>query len=375
MNHSNIVGGSTAKRVMNCPGSVALVQKMPPQPSNKYADEGTLLHNVIAEIVMSDKKPEEFLHTKYNDQVLTLDLIDNKLVPALAALDVIDPNKEMEIEAETRVGFGDLLPDVFGSTDLIGRIGKRAVVLDWKFGDGVAVEVEDNPQLMFYAAAAMRTEETKWAFDGVEEIECVIVQPPQVKRWVTTPARIAQFEKDLVKAVKLAQQPNAELKIGDHCRWCAAKPICPQMTGAVDRALKTSIDGLDAPTISAYLKNADMLEQWITDLRALALQMLDSGARLPDYKLVAKRAIRQWTDEDKAKVALFAYGLTESEVMETSIISPAKAEKALKKRKQALPDDLVVAISSGNTLASADDPRPEVMILGKQLTAALSKLQ
>jgi hypothetical protein len=375
VNHSNIVGGSTAKRVMNCPGSVALVQKMPPQPSNKYADEGTLLHNVIAEIVMSDKQPEEFLHTKYNDQVLTLDLIDNKLVPALAALDVIDPNKEMEIEAETRVGFGDLLPDVFGSTDLIGRIGKRAVVLDWKFGDGVAVEVEENPQLMFYAAAAMRTEETKWAFDGVEEIECVIVQPPQVKRWVTTPTRIAKFEKDLVKAVKLAQQPNAELKIGDHCRWCAAKPICPQMTGAVDRALKTSIDDLDAPTISAYLKNADMLEQWITDLRALALQMLDSGARLPDYKLVAKRAIRQWTDEDKAKVALFAYGLTESEVMETSIISPAKAEKVLKKRKQALPDDLVVAISSGNTLASVDDPRPEVMILGKQLTAALSKLQ
>jgi hypothetical protein len=100
-----------------------------------------------------------------------LELIDNKLVPALAALDVIDPNKEMEIEAETRVGFGDLLPDVFGSTDLIGRIGKRAVVLDWKFGDGVAVEVEENPQLMFYAAAAMRTEATKWAFDGVEEIE------------------------------------------------------------------------------------------------------------------------------------------------------------------------------------------------------------
>ena len=375
MDHSKIVGGSTAKRVMNCPGSVALVQKMPPQPSNKYADEGTLLHNVIAEIVMTDKHPEEFLHTKYNDQVLTLDLIDNKLVPALAALDVIDPNKEMEIEAETRVGFGDLLPDVFGSTDLIGRIGKRAVVLDWKFGDGVAVDAEENPQLMFYAAAAMRTEETKWAFVDVEEIEMVIVQPPAVKRWVTTPARIAQFEKDLVKAVKLAQQPNAELKIGDHCRWCAAKPICPQMTGAVDRALKTSIDGLDAPTISAYLKNADMLEQWITDLRALALQMLDSGARLPEYKLVAKRAIRQWTDEDKAKVALFAYGLTESEVMETSIISPAKAEKALKKRKQALPDDLVVAISSGNTLASADDPRPEVMILGKQLTAALSKIQ
>ena len=375
MDHSKIVGGSTAKRVMNCPGSVALVQKMPPQPSNKYADEGTLLHNVIAEIVMSDKHPEEFLGTTYNDQVLTLDLIDNKLLPALAALDVIDPNKEMEIEAETRVGFGDLLPGVFGSTDLIGRIGNRAVVLDWKFGDGVAVEVEENPQLMFYAAAAMRTEEAKWAFKDVEEIEMVIVQPPQVKRWVTTPARIAQFEKDLVKAVKLAQQPDAELKIGDHCRWCAAKPICPQMTGAVDRALKTQIEAIDVQTLGSYLANADLLEDWIKDLRALAHQILDSGAPVPGYKLVAKRGTRQWTDEKDVVHWLDGKGLEPTEIYSKEILSPAQMEKVLKKRKLTLPDDLVVSVSSGTTLASADDPRPAVLQIGKQLTAALSKLQ
>jgi hypothetical protein len=293
----------------------------------------------------------------------------------LEALDAIDPEQKMEIEAETRVGFGDLLPGVFGSTDLIGRLGNRAVVLDWKFGDGVMVEVEENPQLMFYAAAAMRTPDAQWAFDGVTEIECVIVQPPEVRRWVTTPARIAQFELELVQAVKQAEKPDAKLAVGDHCRWCAAKPVCPKMTGAVDRALKVQIDALPAAQISTYLKNADMLEEWIKDLRALALQMLESGAKLPEYKLVAKRAIRSWSDEEKAKIALFAYGLTESEVMETSVVSPAKAEKALKKRKIGLPEDLVVAISSGNTLASADDPRPEVMLLGKQLSAALSKLQ
>jgi len=372
VDHSKIVGGSTAKRVMNCPGSVALVQKMPPQPSNKYADEGTLLHNVIAEIVMSDEHPESFLGTTYNDQVLTLDLIDNKLVPALAALDVIDPNKEMEIEAETRVGFGDLLPGVFGSTDLIGRIGKRAVVLDWKFGDGVAVDVEENPQLMFYAAAAMRTEEAKWAFKDVEEIEMVIVQPPAVKRWVTTPARIAQFEKDLVKAVKLAQQPNAELKIGDHCRWCAAKPICPQMTGAVDRALKTQVEAIDVQTLGAYLANADILEDWIKDLRALAHQILDSGAPVPGYKLVAKRGTRQWVDEGKAALALAGMDIFPHK---TEIISPAQAEKELKKSKKTLPDDLVVSVSSGTTLAVESDPRPAVLQISSHLRGAFFKLQ
>ena len=375
MQHSNIVGGSTAKRVINCPGSVALVQKMPPKPSSKYADEGTLLHNVMAELIMGDEAPEHYLGARYEDQILTQELIDNKIKPALEALDAIDSKRVMEIEAETRVGFGDLLPGVFGSTDLIGRLGNRAVVLDWKFGDGVMVEVEENPQLMFYAAAAMRTPEAQWAFDGATEIEMVIVQPPEVRRWVTTPERIAEFELQLVQAVKQAEKPDAKLAVGDHCRWCAAKPICPKMTGAVDRALKVQIDALPAEQISTYLKNADMLESWITDLRALAMQMLESGAKLPEYKLVAKRAIRSWSDEEKAKIALFAYGLTESEVMETSVVSPAKAEKALKKRKLGLPEDLVVAISSGNTLASADDPRPEVMLLGKQLSAALSKLQ
>jgi hypothetical protein len=374
MNHSTIVGGSTAKRVINCPGSVALVAKMPPKPSSKYADEGTLLHNVIAEIVMSGQPPEHYFGTKYEDQVLTQELIDDKLKPALAALDQIDPNQEMEIEAETSVDFGDLLPGVFGSTDLIGRLGSRAVVLDWKFGDGVAVEVEENPQLMFYAAAAMRTPAAQWAFEGVTEIEMVIVQPPAVKRWVTTPERIAAFELQLVQAVKASEKPNAKLEVGDHCRWCAAKPVCPQMTGAVDRALQTKLQAIDTQMLGSYLTNADMLEQWITDLRALAFAMLESGAPVPGYKLVAKRATRSWTDETKAKAELLK-SLPESEVVEMSVISPAKAEKALKKRKIGLPDDLVVAISSGNTLASVDDPRPEVILLGKQLTAALSKLQ
>ena len=68
--HSSIVGGSTAKRVMACPGSVALVQKMPPQPSSKYADTGSLLHNVMAFILELDEKPEDLLGTKYRDIVL-----------------------------------------------------------------------------------------------------------------------------------------------------------------------------------------------------------------------------------------------------------------------------------------------------------------
>jgi hypothetical protein len=375
MQHSNIVGGSTAKRVINCPGSVALVQKMPPKPSSKYADEGTLLHDVIAEHLVTLQPLETFLGKKYQDQVLTQDLIDDKLVPALALLDEIDPKQEMSYEVETRVGFGDLLPGVFGSTDFVGRLGDKAVVLDWKFGDGVAVTAEENEQLMFYAAAAMRTDALKWAFEGATEIECVIVQPPMIRRWTTTPERIAQFEHQLVRAVKAAQQPDAGLKAGDHCRWCAAKPVCPQMTGAVDRALQVQLKEIDAATLGQYLNQADTLEGWITDLRALAFQMLEKNIPVPGYKLVQKQARRQWTDEAKAIAALHDMGVPRGELFSPEEIrSPAQMEKVLKKRKLALPDDLVKSVSSGTTLASEDDSRPAVLQLG-DLRAAISKLQ
>jgi len=372
VNHSNIVGGSTAKRVINCPGSVKLVQQMPPKPSSEHADRGTLLHNVIAEILEFDKSPHQCIGATYKDQVLTQELLDEKIVPALAALDVVDPDKTMQYMVETRVGFGDYLPDVFGSTDLLGRIGNRAVVLDWKFGDGVLVDAQDNDQLLFYAAAAMRTPASQWVFEDADEIELIIVQPPEIRRWVTDKARVVSFEQGLAKAIRRAQQDDAPLESGGHCRWCAARPICPKMNGAVDRAIHQQIVNLDKQQLGEYLAKADMLEDWIKDLRALAFQVLESGGEVPGYKLVAKRGTRQWvSDEDAAK---FLVSHMVEPYKELEVISPAQAEKLLKKINQELPGDMMKTVSSGSTLATESDPRPAVLQIGKQLTAALSKL-
>ena len=373
--HSRVVGGSTAKRVISCPGSVALCAAMPPKPSSKYADEGTLLHNVMDLILTTNQTPESFAGMEYEGIKLTQELIDEKVYPALRALDDIDPNKEMEYATETKVGFGSFLPGVFGSTDLLGRIGRRAFILDWKFGSGVAVDATDNPQLMFYAAAAMRTPEVQWVFEECDEVECIIVQPPSVKRWVTTTKRIKAFEQELAMAVKISQSPDAPLNTGDHCRWCAAKPTCPKMTGMVERSLHAQLDTLDVAQIANYLKKADLLEQWIADVRGLAHQVLDAGKPVPGFKLVAKRATRQWVDEKEANHWLDGKGLEPDQIYEKKIISPAAAEKLLKKNKIALSQELVVAVSSGSTLVEDSDPRPAVLQIGQQLTAALSKLQ
>ena len=356
MNHSTIVGGSTAKRVIACPASIELVAKMPPKPSSKYADEGTLLHDAISQILDCKATPESVIGMTYEGITLTQELYDDKIAVALAALDEIDPDKQMEFAVESSVNFGDLLPGVFGSADLLGRIGKKAIVLDWKFGNGVAVEATENEQGMFYAAAAMRTPDTQWVFEDVEEIEIIIVQPPMVKRWTTTPSRIAIFQMDLVAAVK---GPRTRMATGEHCRWCAAKPTCPLVTGAVDRALKTALVRLDADKVSEYLTQADELESWIDAVRVLAYDMLENNVKVPGYKLVAKRGTRQWVN-DEAPVKLLG-----DKAYESKLISVAQAEKIIGKKN--FPSDVAVSVSSGSTLAAESDPRPAVIDLGKQL--------
>jgi hypothetical protein len=139
--------------------------------------------------------------------------------------------------------------------------------------------------------------------------------------------------------------------------------------------LTIAVGDIDVMQINDYLSKADMLEQWINDLRALTFTMLESGAVVPGWKLVAKRATRQWVDEDQALVTMMNEGIPEEELTATKVISPAQAEKVLKKHGKPLPADQVVAVSSGSTLAPESDPRPAVLQLGKQLSAAFSKLQ
>ena len=369
MQHSKVVGGSSAKRVINCPGSVPLVQRMPPQVESKYAAEGTLLHDAIERLIDT----EDTLGTVAADLCLSDEQCE-KLTFCVNALNQIDPQRKMIYATEVKVEFEGVkeLEGVFGHTDLIGRIGKRMIVLDWKFGDGVMVEAEESDQGLFYAAAARKTHLAQWAAENTTEVEIIIVQPFQTRRWVTTWARVEQFERDLINAVKLSKRPDAPMAMGDWCRWCTAKPICPLMTGEIDRLEHGALASLSPEDLGRALALADKLESFIEEARKLSLARLEKGLPVPGYKLVPKQARRKWADDGKAVEALLDMGL---DIRKTELLSPAQAETALKKSKQKLPDDLVVAVSSGNTIAPESDPRPAVVLIGQQLTAALSKLQ
>ena len=363
--HSKIVGGSTAKRVINCPGSVPLVQKMPPQVESKYAAEGTMLHAAVEDLLADGEMGD--ITAKY---ALTPEQAE-KLQFCLEALDQIDPDQKMTFVQEMRVEFTSL-PGVFGHADLLGRLGPRAIVLDWKFGDGVIVDAEESEQGLFYAAAAMETRGLEWVFKGATEIEIVIVQSPAIRRWVTTPERVAAFKRDLDRAVALASKPDAPMAMGDWCRWCTAKPICPLMTGAIERLEHNALEAMSPQDLGRALALADKLESFIEEARKIAFGRLEKGMPVDGYKLVPKQARRQWVKPDEAAAWLTQQGVAP---YKQELLSPAQAETALKKSKTSLPADMVASVSSGNTIAPESDPRPAVMVIGERLKAALSRVQ
>ena len=62
-------------------------------------------------------------------------------------------------------------------------------------------------------------------------------------------------------------------------------------------------------------------------------------------------------------------------LQEPKLKTPAAVEKEIKATKQQLPADLVVAVSTGSTLAPESDPRPAVLQIGQTLSKAMAKIQ
>ena len=370
-------GGSTAGRTLNCPGWRQLVDTLPVSDSSSmYADRGTLLHNAMEAIYDGDlEAPEEVIGTTYKDQVLTEELFNEKIVPAIAAVEEIFAAYGIEeFACEERVGFSD---DSWGTGDLIGAGSAWSLILDYKFGDGVMVSPVENAQFLFYGSAAYHTVATADLFDDVEKVVFAVVQPSShaendYEVWETTTKRLKDFRKPWLAAVDAAKQVDADTCAGDWCKFCPAAAICPQKTGSAQRALL--MDPKDLKTLGTSLKLVAEMEAWCNDVKETAHAQMENGATLKGWKLVMKRATRSWLDADKMASILARKLGGMKNVVVTKPISPAQAEKLAKAQKVSLDlQKYVVSKSSGTTLAKSSDKRPEVLS-GNAAQAALASL-
>lgn len=365
--HSS-VGGSSAKRIMECPGSLKLSEQYPSR-SSEFAEEGTAMHEALDLILQGKTQNDsEVVGLVLNGLTITQEMYDEGIAPALEMFDELDRELGgIEFLNEARVVFPDI-DGAFGTVDIVGTAKDRSLVIDWKMGRGVAVEAAENGQLLYYAYAAAHTPATAKFFSRDKPIELVIIQP-RVKdgepftRWVTTYLQLDAYALELRKAVAEALGPDPTFKLGEHCRFCPAKIGCPLYQNKAEAGLALSRDELTAH-IADWLPDADALIALGEMIKETAHNLLEQGAAIPGWKLVAKRANRSWADEDRALKYFSKVGLPAADRHVKKIISPKQAEDALKRHglPAELPAALVDKVSSGTTLAPESDKRSAVPI-------------
>lgn len=370
------VSPSSLHRALACPGSVALSAKVPPSPNSHASIRGTAGHELTQTCYETGRSPHEFVGTFVNGFAVDDDLADAAQVVLNYYLDrSIGPDDIVWFERRFDLS-SRLCREFTGSADFMHHASLLGLleVVDAKFGV-VPVTVEGNVQLLSYALMALL--ELSKECRAVSLVRITIVQPgrmdgqPAVQSVDVTLEELRAFARTLEDGLLATVADNAPRQAGDHCGYCPAGGVCPELA---NRSLAVAEAQFDGPTrtlppdpvdlsperISRILDAADVLDDWLTAVRGRASGLLNEGAEVPGWKLVQKRAIRKWADDALAAVHLSNLGLPEDDHSPRKVLSPAQAEKLLPKSKRGDIAAIVVAESSGTTLARAGDKRPAV---------------
>lgn len=367
MAHAEL-GPSSAKRWMTCPGSVRMSRGLPGTTS-RYAEEGTAAHALAETILRARIEPTPTNVEAAAEATLlaTVEMLDAVQVYVDKVMSYVDAGLDAVILLEQRVTLESFGIELYGTGDLVAYIPalRRLILGDYKHGAGVAVEVEQNPQLMLYGLGAWVSIAGPRGW-RVEHVETFICQPRKehdlgpVRTHTYTLAEMLDFAQDVIDAAKATEAPDAALVAGDHCRFCRAKALCPVRVEAINAVVDVpEFKGLPparAMSIEqavAILEAADRTKfaEWLDDVRGFLQQHAEAGGSVPGYKLVQKRANRQWRVSDKEVVERLvdhASAMDLFEYPEPYLKSPAQVEKVVGKKN--LPADLTFKESSGYNL-------------------------
>jgi len=344
----SVFGASGAHRWVECPASVRMEQGQPDQDS-PYAAEGTLAHE-LAEAAL--RAGTDTAGTEMGDHVqVYLDYV--RSLPG-------------HLYVEQRVDYSHIVPDGYGTADAIVYDEDTATlyVVDLKYGQGVRVEAQENPQAMLYALGAIA--HLSWLGD-VEDVVLVVVQPrlDHISEWETEPSVLLEFGQRAAAAARNALSDTPTFNPGaSQCRFCKASGHCkPQ----AQYNLQTAQDDFAEDTLRAVheLQGADLawvldrlkaLQDWCKAVESRATSVIEAGEEIPGYKLVEGRSLRRWGDEREAEPALEA--ALGDDAWSRSLISPAQAEKLLGKKHDIL--GLIVKPPGKPTLVPESDKRPAI---------------
>ena len=362
-NHSSrahaLLSASSASRWLACPPSAVAAEAYPKQDTD-YTREGTLAHEV-AEIYARESTTPNYTGTHmWPTGEITQEMIEcaegyRDYIEELRASDVAI------VLLEQRVDFSPWVPDGFGTCDCIILQGETMEVIDYKYGKGVSVSAEKNPQMMLYALGALN--DYGLAYD-VQKIRMHIYQPRinNVSTYETTVSDLIAWGEEIVKPTAAkAAEGEGEHSPGEHCRFCPHAGQCRALTDLCTKYVgEMRIECLAPWEVADVLQMEPTISLWLKRVKEQALTTMLDGGEIPGYKVVAGRGSRSWADELEVAKELEKQGISRDQYTETKILSVAQMEKALggKKKFNEMIGGHVLSVAGSPTIAPATDKRP-----------------
>ena len=402
---------SSAARWIPCPGSVALSRDIP-GTSSSFADEGTAAHELAAKCLIDDSSTQDciglVIPVNGTDYTVDADMADYVGGYVKRIRDLVE-SLGGELLVEQRLDISGITgeEDAGGTSDAVILLDDEIIIVDLKYGQGVQVDAEDNPQLGIYALAAI----DKYDILGtVERVRMIIDQPRKhhYSEAVMTAEELQAFKATVQEA---AMRCDAALRFYDNykelhdkylnpgekqCKFCPAKATCPKLRdavttevwgttaataddfdnlGAIPDTLTAAVEQVEGGLggdvdawLGAAMSKVGLVEDWCKAIRAEVERRLLAGVDIPGHKLVeGRRGARACSNAEEVEATLKAMRLKVEQMYDLKLISPTTAEKLAKSgaigpRQWPKLQEMITQSEGKPSVAPASDKRPALVI-------------
>lgn len=367
------LGASGAERWMNCAGSIELLKllKLPESDEKDYQINGTAAHWALEQCLKGDMDAWEVVgQVTENGTEVTHEMASAVQV----FIDYTRPTLAIasKVYIEHGIDAPDFHPLFYGTVDC-GAVwaeadepfsdGFRWVldVNDFKYGEGIMVDVEWNPQIMYYAYGLLRRH------PEVEHVRLRIIQPRgfhhdgPVREWEVSAETIRTWAIETLKPAMDAAELDHDFHAGDWCRFCPAKLVCPLMRGLFGAAMNADlaqISDLSNEALGRDYQFLPAIKKLVATMEEEAFRRLNLGQDVPGAKLVQKKANRVLKD---GAFDAFVKRFGTEAIEEPSLKSPAQLE-LIGPAAKSMVKEWAYTPMTGLTVAVDNDKRAKVRV-------------
>lgn len=365
MSKHAVLSASGSHRWLNCTPSARLELEFE-NTTSEAAREGTAAH------ALCEHKLKKFLKKRSKRPVSDYNSDEMEECTDAYAEFVMEHYEEAKkscedpvILIEQKLDFSCYVPEGFGTGDCIIISDDKLHIIDFKYGQGILVEAEHNPQMMLYALGALEIYD---ALYDIKKVSMTIFQPRRenISTWTIPIVELkAWAEEELKPKAQMAYDGEGEYLPGEWCTFCKAAVKC---RARAEEKMKLARLEFKLPPLLTDVEIEEVLTvlpdltKWANEITAYATDAaINHGKEWNGFKVVEGRSNRKYRDELLVAEAAKEHGYTD--IYRQSLIPMTEMQKLMGKSTfEEILGDLIYKPPGKPTLVPSTDKCPAINV-------------